>query len=230
MRVKTLRAVVAIAAAVMATGVHGADLALKAPPAPVAAYSWTGCYAGGQVGGAFLDQIASGAVAGGQVGCDYQFAPAWVVGAEGAGAWTGLTGSRANRVENLVTGATAPARLTVGNDYLASVTARIGHTFNDRWLFYVKGGAAWTNERVDDAYNKPVGGEPVDPSASENRTGWTAGTGVEWALARNWSTTLEYNYYGFGSGITATSPNAELYLTNLKDAVQTVTVGLNYRF
>jgi outer membrane immunogenic protein len=75
-----------------------ADLPGKAPAiAPIAVYNWTGCYIGGHIGGAFTDDTAtnalgasrshnsSGFVGGGQIGCDYQFAPGWVVGAGGSG-------------------------------------------------------------------------------------------------------------------------------------------------
>src|ERR1700722_15164207 len=74
-----------------------ADLpAYSAPPAPAAApvtaYNWSGCYVGGHVGGlvsedrstnqagAFRDFSSAGFLGGGQFGCDYQFAPRWVVG------------------------------------------------------------------------------------------------------------------------------------------------------
>ena len=35
--------------------------------------------------------------------------------------------------------------------------------------------------------------------ATENRIGWTAGAGVEWAFTPEWSVKLEYDYYGFGT-------------------------------
>jgi outer membrane immunogenic protein len=53
---------------------------------------------GGHVGAAFSDETntnnagvstnygGTGFIGGGQIGCDYQFAPSWVVGAEGRGA------------------------------------------------------------------------------------------------------------------------------------------------
>jgi len=76
-----------------------ADLARKAPPpapayvppAPLP-YLWTGCYVGGNIGGAWsnvevnnvstggsVSENNSGVAGGGQIGCDYQ-AGAWVVG------------------------------------------------------------------------------------------------------------------------------------------------------
>jgi outer membrane immunogenic protein len=113
-----------------------APMYTKAPM--VAAFSWTGCYIGGHVGGAFSQVRStsmfgagttlnlSGVVGGGQVGCDYQFAPAWVVGVEGRGAGTSLKSSRPATVVNLATGATLPAQVNGRNDFLASATARLG--------------------------------------------------------------------------------------------------------
>src|ERR1700687_3942200 len=80
-------------------GVSAADLGRRIPP-PAPAYNppaplpyvWTGCYIGGNVGGAWgridvSDVAGSGSVSatnsgfagGGQIGCDYQ-AGAWVFG------------------------------------------------------------------------------------------------------------------------------------------------------
>jgi len=213
----------------------------KAPP--VELFSWTGCFIGGHVGGAFSEDrttglfgtsgnfSGSGFVGGGQIGCDYQFAPNWVVGAEGRAAWSGLKSSHATTAVNLLTGATVPAQFTVRNDFLASATARIGYSA-DHVLVYARGGAAWTNEKINEAF-APAGLGPVNPGTTTNRTGWTVGTGVEWAFAPHWSTSLEYNYYDFGShGITLVDPARNVTLTGLtlKDTIHAVTVGVNYRF
>ncbi len=99
MRTRFLASAVAFASATVAVGVAGAaDLAVKATKAPtmepIALYNWTGCYIGGHIGGAFSDDTStnplgdssshnsSGVVGGGQIGCGYQFAPGWVLGAE----------------------------------------------------------------------------------------------------------------------------------------------------
>jgi outer membrane immunogenic protein len=129
-----------------------------------------------------------------------------------------------------VTGVILPSQFTVSNDFLASATARLGYSLVDRWLFYAKGGAAWTNERVDDAFTN-VRGIAVDANTSSTRTGWTIGTGAEWAFAPNWSATLEYDYYDFGSkGLTLTDPNATVTISSFKDTIHTLTAGANYRF
>ena len=68
--------------------------------------------------------------------------------------------------------------------------------------------------------------------ASNDRTGWTVGAGVEWMFAPNWSVFAEYNFMGFGTqsanftgcgGTCVVSANA-------KADVQNVLAGVNYKF
>ena len=77
-----------------ASQASAADLPRKAPaymPPPPPVATWTGCYFGGNIGGAFGDASLSGPggtvstdgsgfAGGGQIGCDYQFSGGWVVG------------------------------------------------------------------------------------------------------------------------------------------------------
>jgi outer membrane immunogenic protein len=213
-------------------------------PALAPLYSWTGCYLGGHVGGVVSEDrttsvfgnsigfSSTGFVGGGQIGCDYQFASGWVAGVEGRAAWTDLKNSHPASVRNLVTGVTLPSQFTLSNDFLASITARLGYSIADRWLVFARGGAAWTHEKVDDAFTIPAG-IAVDPSATMTRTGWTVGTGVDWAFAPHWSATLEYNYYDFGghgATLTSTANNALVTVNSLKDTINAVTAGVNYRF
>jgi len=220
-----------------------ASVYTKVPAAaPVMTYNWTGCYVGGSAGGVVsqdrttsifgnsIDFSSTGFVGAGQVGCDYEFAPGWVAGVEGRAGWTSLKNTHAASVRNLATGILLPSQFTLGNDFLASTTARLGYSFTDRWLVFVRGGAAWTREKVDDAFTN-VGGIAVDPNATMTRTGWTAGAGVEWAFAPHWTASLEYNYYDFGSsGATLTSPTDTVTLGSLKDTIHEVTAGMNYHF
>jgi outer membrane immunogenic protein len=239
---RTMLSAATLVALTAAIPAFAADLPMKAPamiaPAP---FSWTGCHIGGHLGGAFSEDTAtnrfgvsashnsSGFVGGGQIGCDYQFAPGWVVGVEGRAAWSSLKASNAGTVRFLATGLTVPSQFTVRNDFLASATARLGYSFANPWLFYVKGGAAWTDEKVDDAFT--LNGIAVDPGTSTTRTGWTVGTGVEWAFAPNWSTTLEYDYYDFGSNaLTLTGPITFVTVASFKDTIHEVTAGVNYHF
>jgi outer membrane immunogenic protein len=214
----------------------------KAPAAPIAVYNWTGCHIGGHVGGVVSEDRTTGAagrtidfsspgfVGGGQIGCDYQFTSSWVVGVEGRAAWTSLQNSHAATVTSLLTGITRPSQFTLRNDFLASTTARLGYSFADRWLVFVRGGAAWTREKIDDAFVNDLG-VAADPSATMIRTGWTAGGGVEWAFAPHWSATLEYNYYDFGAGggtLTDSATRTFFTLNSLKDTIHEATAGVNY--
>jgi len=219
-----------------------ADLPAYPPPpavAPVATTNWTGCHVGIHAGGVISeigrgsrDFSSVGFVGGGQIGCDYQFAAGWAAGVEGRAAWSSLNNSHADLVINLNTGVELPSQFTVRNNFLASATARLGYSLADRWLVFVRGGAAWTQEKIDDAFTNSAG-IARDPSATSTRTGWTAGTGVEWAFAPHWSTTLEYNYYDFGSyGATLTSATNTSFVIvkNLDDTIHEATIGVDYHF
>jgi outer membrane immunogenic protein len=226
--------------ALTAAGALAADLPMKAPaPVALSHFTWTGCFAGVHAGGAFsYDKIRSsgdfssaGFIGGGQVGCDYQFAPAWVVGVEGRAAWSSLESSTPGLVTFPALGLTVPTHFTVSNDFLASATARVGYSFADRWLLFVRGGAAWTREKADNAFTIPLFIPlAADPSGTMTRTGWTAGTGIEWAFSQHWSASFEYNYYDFGdNAFTLTGPVSNV-TGSLKDRIHAVTAGVNYRF
>jgi outer membrane immunogenic protein len=227
-----------------ANAASAADLPVKAIAEAPVPFSWTGCHVGGNIGGVVSDDrttgefgktvgfSSTGFVGGGQVGCDYQFVPGWVAGVEARAAWTNLNNSHPATVTNLTTLVTLPSQFSLSNDLVASATARLGYGFADRWLVFARGGAAWTHEKIDDAFTR-VGGIAVDPGATMTRSGWTAGTGVEWAFAPHWSATLEYNYYDFGSaGTLLTSPtnNVTVNVLSLRDTIHSVTTGLNYHF
>jgi outer membrane immunogenic protein len=219
-----------------------ADIAVKAPAATTI-FSWTGCHVGGHVG-AVISQDSStgplenptnfgeaGFVGGGQVGCDYQFAAGWVLGAEGQASWSSLSSSRPANVTFPALGVTVPGHYTVNNDFLASTTARLGYSFVDQWLVFARGGAAWTQEKIDNALI--LQGIPVDPNVTMTRLGWTVGTGAEWAFASQWSADIEYGFYEFGShGATLTDSVHRVFVNMrpLTDRLHTTTVGVNYHF
>jgi outer membrane immunogenic protein len=236
---------VAAALALGATTESAADLALKAPPLAPVKFTWTGCYIGGHLGGAVsedrttsiagasVDFSSTGFVGGGQIGCNYQFASNWVLGAEGRAAWSSLSNHHAASVLfPALGGLVVPSQFGVKNDFLATATARLGYVYSERWLVYARGGAAWTREKIDDAFVGPVVGVLTDPAATVTRTGWTAGAGVDWAFARNWSANVEYNYHDFGAKgpILLTGPVNTVTVHELKDTIHTATVGVNYHF
>ena len=65
-------------------------------------------------------------------------------------------------------------------------------------LFYVKGGGAWMHiEHVQDVLTG--GATTATQSISDNRSGFVAGVGLEYALTQNLSALFEYDFYDFGT-------------------------------
>jgi outer membrane immunogenic protein len=240
-------------------GVPGSSLAdgPYATPEPVVVevvpFSWSGCYGGVHVGGAWADtrltdpvqlvqdQVlgpppvttgvttvstnVAGWLFGGQVGCDHQFASHWVVGLEGT--LTASTVRGDTRVALPLGNPGEQASITTRVDNLPSVSARLGYAW-DRWLFYAKAGGAW----ADDSYKitGTLQGAPFVFQGSNLRTGWLVGGGVERAIGAHWSVRLEYDYYDFGRGNVLMTDSA-LSLSGTMDAkqtVQAVRLGLNF--
>jgi outer membrane immunogenic protein len=214
---------------------QAADLPVRPAPAPMApvvyapqAYNWSGFYIGGNIGGGFADSSWSdpfsggynrfdkgGFIGGGQIGVNAQFN--WlVVGVEGDFDWTGLTSSGSDSFRNAINNKT---------EWTSTATGRIGAAF-DRLLVYGKGGVAFAhdNSSLSDVFGATA-------STSMTRTGWTAGAGLEYALDRNWSTKLEYDYLGFGAeALNLPTPAFPGYASNASLNVQEVKFGINYRF
>src|SRR5258708_3728085 len=178
---------------------RAAPVYTKAPPMmPV--FTWTGCYVGGNGGGLFAKKdwtssagFAESSVninswlAGAQVGCNYQTGPV-VFGVQGDFDWTNANGS-AN--DSTFPGFAVSDQTNVKS--LASVTGRIGYAW-DRFLIYGKGGGAW----VKDDFSA-VSSAGFASSASETRTGWTAGAGGEYAFTDFLTGFVEYDFYDFGT-------------------------------
>ena len=247
---KLLLATVALSALAISAPSFAADLrapVLKAPPpaAAPAPWSWTGCYVGGHVGGTWGTKEAfdpfdgsplgsgtvNGFLGGGQVGCNYQVN--WVVfGVEGDFSWTNASGSGIGNFSGKSGG--------IANiDWYATATARIGGTI-DHALLYLKGGAAWVRDRYSSGSGCIGFAELSDGdldgcetfSATETRTGWTVGAGVEYAFTRNWSGKIEYDYMDFGTRtLRFTDPGGDEFTDlSIRQRVHTVKAGVNYKF
>lgn len=224
-------------------------LITKAPVLAANAYNWTGFYIGGQFGGVygrskvdFGNAITTspkfgGALAGGQVGYDYQVGK-WVVGVEGSGAWSNAQGTR-----GCAGGLAFFYSCATDLNWMATGTARVGYAYWDRSLFYVKGGVAAAEVKGSITCNTgtqplilvalpncnaPVGGAAATGAASATKTkvGWTVGFGSEFALSKNWTVKGETNYFDLGNDNFTTS----LGTVSLKTTGISGLVGLNYRF
>jgi outer membrane immunogenic protein len=215
------------------------------PPPPLPIYSWTGCYLGASAGGVWvrkqytagtglsLDGLLPFAPVGTDIGshdansfigvvqggCNYQMGP-WVVGAQADFGWANAIGSHP---DTFFLGFTERST----SRSVGSVTGRVGYAW-DRILPYVKGGAAW--ER--DEYRSYITGTAIDvATASETRSGWTVGAGLEYGITINLSGFVEYDYYGFGTrSVPFTFAGAALGNIDIRENKHVVKAGLNWRF
>jgi outer membrane immunogenic protein len=139
-----------------------------------------------------------------------------VLGIEGDFDWTALKGSGTDSLGNTI---------NTNTQWTSTVTGRIGAAF-DRLLVYGKGGVAFAN---DQSSLNDIDGGTV--STSMTRTGWTAGVGLEYALAQNWTARIEYDYLGFGSEtLNLSTPAFPAYNPSASLNVQEVKAGINFKF
>ena len=219
----------------------------KAPAAP---RDWTGIYAGGHLGAGagnsdfadpypsfgFGDRVrAGGAVAGAQIGVNYQRGHA-VVGLEAAGSWSQIEGTF-----TCFTGFPDPsaAGMDCGSklDRLATFTGRVGYAA-DSTLYYVKGGAALGHTNftlnADPVFNTLGLGLTGHVLNSDTTAwGWTAGAGIEHALDAHWSVLGEYKFVDLGSSTVAfavPAPLAAVQSETIKQRYHVMTLGVNYKF
>ena len=217
----------------------------KAPPPLAPVFTWSGIYAGGNIGGAWsqnnLTDITQGIdfnnngnsgvfIGGFQFGGNYQFPGSnFVIGIEWDADWAARQGNGG--------GVFVPAlgqTFAVSSDdrWVTTLTARFGVAF-DHWLFYGKAGGGWVGNN-DFAINDVTTGASVTTLNNNTYSGWVVGAGVEWAFTNNWTAKLEYDYLGLSSQTTTvplTSPilAGDTITTNTRD-LEMVKVGINYLF
>ena len=215
-----------------------ADLPRKQPaymPPPLPVYNWTGCYVGINIGGAWgkvdATDVTTGAsvspnnggfAGGGQIGCDYQMSQ-WVIGIRNV--FDGTSISNGATISDALLSGTINSHV----HWFDALTARGGYLVQPNILLYAQGGAAWTSWDVT-AFN--AAGAQVGQWSGGNRTGWTAGGGVEWMFMPHWSAFLEYNFMGFGTRSATTTACGVGGCANIsaKADLQNVLVGVNYKF
>jgi outer membrane immunogenic protein len=224
-----------------------ADLApryYKAPPPMVAPiYNWGGFYVGVNGGWGSSHNCwtntailavpvahvsegchnASGGTAGGQIGYRWQ-AGNWVFGLEAQGNWADFSGSNPTPV---FPGGSNRTRI----DAFGLFTGQVGYAWNNA-LFYVKGGAAVTDNRYDGLV---TGTGVVIDRATDTRWGGAVGAGVEYGFAPNWSAAVEYNHLFMGTNNYAlTSVVAPVGINTRNDDIRQdadlINVKVNYHF
>ena len=214
----------------------------KAPAYIAAAYDWSGFYIGanggygssrkcwdysGITGARLVTNVAegchdaTGGVAGGQIGYNWQMS-SLVFGLEAQGDWADLKGSNNSLA---FTAFTNRSRI----DAFGLFTGRVGYAWNNA-LLYVKGGAAVANDK----YNYyPTATGITTATASETRWGAMAGGGLEYGFTPNWSFAVEYDHIFLGARDLTFTPAgvpATQVVERIKQDVDVVTARVNYRW
>ena len=236
-----------------------ADLPARTPaPAPQAfaappVFTWTGFYAGANIGwtqnevrasnrgfagvtGAYpsFSGTSNGFIGGLQAGYNQQF-DMFVAGVE---ADINFLGNRRATGNATVTGAAAGVGVTGVSassrlDWLGTVRARAGVAF-DRVFFYGTGGLAFGAPDQRLTLSGPTGTTHRGTN-SDTRLGWTVGAGAEFAVMDNLTLKAEYLYYDLGrNNVTATPAQAGFAGTSntarFENKGHIGRVGMNYRF
>ena len=119
---------------------------------------------------------------GGTLGVNFQTS-AFVFGVEGDWDYSAInTGTTASIC-------TFSGSCQTGNNWLATARGRAGYAA-DRVLFYATAGGAFANVQTN--FN--------GTTTTHTQSGWTAGAGLEWAFADNWTAKVEYLYVNLGNG------------------------------
>lgn len=234
---KSLRARLASLLLLAGSAAFAGDLPTRKgmlPPAPALPefYSWTGFYAGGQIGyswasdrtrfvalngalaGVAFDYNTDGVVGGGHAGFNYQIGGV-VLGIEGD---VEAVDAKGGFNDALGVG-------RVSRDWQASVRGRVGFAL-DRFMIYGTGGGAFTeyNYRL----SNPATG--ASETAQTSRGGWTAGGGVSYAFTDHLIGGVEYRYTDFGR-FSRFARSAFLGLgTEQETTTHAVRTSLSYKF
>jgi outer membrane immunogenic protein len=224
-----------------------ADLPIrKAPPPPpvVAGFDWSGFYIGGHVGYGWgetditdrtllgnalliptqkLD--SDGFLGGGQAGWNYQIGR-FVLGTEVDFSFSDVQGNLTTTIIDTNASVDRSSKTT----WIATATARLGYAW-DRVMVYSKLGAAWAEFDYDNNISSIAGVPIYSSTASETRSGWTVGTGIEWAFAGAWSAKAEYNYMDFGRRtVDFASFQGTPVNLDVDQRISVIKAGVNYRF
>jgi len=211
-----------------------------AAAAPAMAGDWEGGYVGLHAGWADGDRDTSyglapplpafangkngygqsGALAGLQLGYNFELNPTWVLGVKADWSWADVDGSSTFTSPAFPTG----FKGTGNYDWLASTTVRLGYLVNNKFMVFADGGLAF-------------GGFEFNSSSgynfNESRSGWTLGIGGEYRFTPRASMSFQYNYYDFGSDKnsgTITFPGALPFVSKADADMNVFKLGFNYKF
>ena len=236
-RLSLLAALIGFAASQAASAADIPARPVYKAPLAAPAFSWTGFYVGANAGYGFGRSTGGlqlplpgnfdidGGLGGGQVGFNYQFAPHVVIGIEADYQWAGIEGGGSVTIGPVTLAATEDVKR------FGTVRGRLGYVW-DRWMLYGTGGWAF-GARTESSIRIATPAVTI-LALDDARTldGWTAGAGVEYAFAPNWSAKVEYLHVGLGtrSYFPTACPGGGSVDCLLGANIDMVRAGLNYRF
>jgi outer membrane immunogenic protein len=202
----------------------------------------------------------SGVLGGLQGGYNWQFNRKWLVGIEADYDWAHIRGTGTSAFVLALLPATFQVSQNISS--FGTVRGRIGWVALPNLLIYGTGGFAYG--RVDETEAVNGGGQligfapfPVPVGAfscgagvlcfngasSRNLIGWTAGTGLEYALWEHWTVRAEYLYVNLGNGSSVglpaisvgafnifSPPPSSFTSANSQVDFHVIRVGLNWKF
>lgn len=249
MKIKFLIAA-SVAALTAATAANAADI-IRNEPAPVVVapmFSWTGAFAGVQIGGKWSDtnlnirekgDVAdpfkkgfapdpSGFMGGIYAGYNYQFTNNIVLGVDTDFAWADMSkGSSADYLVEDSKGVASAVSLKgkLKEKWSGATRVRVGYAM-DRWMPYLAGGVAYAKVNSSAKFNDVYGDEIYGLGSNKTLTGYTVGGGVEYALTDNVILRGEYRYSDFGNK--SVSDDLTKYKVDYK--TNDFRVGVAYKF
>jgi outer membrane immunogenic protein len=187
-------------------------------------------------------------IGGGTIGYNWQPTPFTLIGLENDFGYLHLKGSTTINPPPggafLGDGLNDAVATTKLGDWYDAYTARIG-AVDGHAMFYLKGGGVSLREMTGVVQTDT--GVNVNTTTTKTVTGWAAGGGVEYALDTHWSFKAEYLVLGVANNDTSCGPGqlttavgqiarfpvtvnfTACSTTHIPD-VQTISLGLNYRF
>jgi len=235
-----------------------ADMAIRAPvAAPPPAMSWTGFYIGGNVGyswGSSENDIrvtglppfllglstaslargdrdktnVDGVIGGVQAGFNWQIG-SWVLGTEFDFQGSGQQGDAQYCGLGGTTCAIASLDASHKLPWFGTARGRLGYLVTPSVLLYGTAGLAYG--RVESDYTLNLLGAPsANVNFKDVKAGWTAGAGVEFTWAGNWSTKLEYIYMDLGKSEISFAGGGATGAIDRQFTDHIMRFGVNYRF
>lgn len=204
-------------------------------PPPV---NWRGPYVGLEGGGGWGTShhsdstgfssgsfAVNGGLLGGTAGYNWQTGPI-VFGVEGDLSWADFGGSTTGLPGEVCGGAFPNCHTHLGD--LGTARGRIGYGWG-RMMPYVTAGLAFGDVHGNEG-DIPANG--AAGSGDAYRLGWTAGAGIEGALAPHWSAKLEYLHVDLGDGqlFNDTFSDGSTVAQHVSFRADVIRVGINYGF